>query len=424
MFEGANALAARLFDRLKRKSFRYWLSAIFVFVLGVAGSQAVYEFLGLDKVRAKYFQYLLDHGPVAAEPGYVSLVLIDDREYWTGPPAGRRPLNREYLAKVVDSLVASNVRVIAIDFDMRLPQPDSMEIPGVYKDETCKLIGAIKNGAAVGKKFVLATPISFDDQQRYRRDTDIYQSNGLCERKAPRTSEQKPCGPDFTAQEKDNISCGYISLARGDLLAIPGPLPTTDKVDLDSFSLAIAKAKKPNVVYGEETRYSHFIRKGDFEKAKASFSTANLLNSKSKFDSHYDIAIVGANWSSLALGRGPAADSHETTIGKVVGALLHANYAEALLTPGRTKQAVPDWVVKVIESLFSVAAALVLAVIPGLWQKVGALFLLLVALFFIQWVVLHGLAVFFDAFFPVFCLGLHSLYERILGMREEKEANI
>jgi hypothetical protein len=419
MFEGA----ARLFDRLKRKSFRYWLSAIFVFVLSVAGSQAVYEFLGLNKVRAAYFQYLLDHGPVAAEPGYVSLVLIDDKEYWTGPPEGRVPLNREYLTKVVDSLVSSNVRVIAIDFDMRLPKPDSMEIPEVYKAETCKLIGAIKKGAKAGKKFVLATPISFDEQRRYRRDTDIYQANGLCERNDRPAPGQKACDEEFTPQEKANIRCGYIALAY-DLLAIPGPLPTTDGVDLDSFSLAIAKAKKPSVVYGEETRYSNFIPKVTFETFNASFSTAELLSSTNKFDSPYDIVIVGANWRTFALDRGPAADRHQTPIGDLVGALLHANYAEALLTPGRTKLAVPEWVVRVIESLSSLTAALVMAAIAGLWQKIGALLLLLVTLFFMQWVMLHALAVFFDALFPVFCLGLHSLYERVLGMHEEEEAKV
>jgi CHASE2 domain-containing sensor protein len=425
MFAAETARAAGPLERLKRKSFRYWLSAVFVFVLGVAGSQAVYEFLGLDKVRAAYFQFLLDHGPRSTKPRYVSLALINDKEYWTGAPAGRVPLNREYLARVVDSLVASSADVIALDFDVRLPNPDSMEIPETYKAETCKLIGAIKKGAAAGKKFVLATPISFDDHRQYRRDTDIYQANGLCERQDRHAPEQKPCGEDFKPEEKSNISCGYIALPY-DILAIPGWLATTDGTELDSFALAIAKAERPAQVDNSlwrnigEIRYSNFIPERGFTQARAIFSTDELLNGTNSMAFNNKAIIVGASWRRFALDRGPGIDLHPTPIGNLIGALVHANYAEALLDE-RTNRAVPEWVTKVIESLFSVASALILAVLPGIWQKLGGLLSLLATLFVIQWAALHGLAIFFDALFPVFCLFLHSLYERIIGMHEADE---
>lgn len=423
MFEATKARAAELLDRLKRKSFRYWMSAIFVFVLSVAGSQAVYDFLGLDKIRAAYFQYLLDHGPRPTKARYISLILINDKEYWTGAPAGRTPLNRDYLAKLVDKLAASSASVIALDFDVRLPKPDSMEIPEVYKDETCKLIGAIKRGAAAGKKFVLATPISFDEQQSYRRDTDIYQANGLCERQDRRAPAQKPCGEDFTAQEKANISCGYIALP-DEILAIPGWLPTTDGAGLDSFALAIARAERPAQVDdllqrdGGAVRYSNFISVEGFEQVKAIFSTGELLDGRLSLNNK--AVIVGANWRRYALDRGPGVDLHPTPIGKLVGALVHANYAEALMDE-RTSRAVPDWVAKVIEGLFSVTAAIILAVLSSVWKKIGGVLLLLAALFVVQWVTLHGLAVFFDALFPVFCLFLHSLFERIVGVHAADE---
>lgn len=425
MFEAAKARAAGPLERLKRKSFRYWLSAIFVFVLGIAGSQAVYELLGLDKVKAAYFQFLLDHGPRSTKPRYVSLVLINDKEYWTGIPAGRSPLNREYLARVVDRLVASNASVIALDFDVRLPKPDSMEIPETYKAETCKLIGAIKKGAAAGKKFVLATPISFDEHKQYRRDTDIYQANGLCEREGRVAPAQKPCGEDFTPQEKGHISCGYIALPY-EILAIPGWLPTTDSAKLDSFALAIAKAERPAQVNdslwrnGGEVRYSNFMSERSFAEVKAIFPVDQLLNSPSGLSLNNKAVIVGANWRRFAVDRGPGIDLHSTPVGNLIGALVHANYAEALMDE-RTSRAVPEWGAKVIESLFSAAAALVLAALPGIWQKLGGLLLLLGTLFVVQWAVLHGLAIFFDALFPVFCLFLHSLYERILGMHEADE---
>ena len=425
MLDRARALAARAIEHIKQKSLRYWVSATLVFLATFFGSQKVYDLLSLGDVRASYFQILMDH-PRVPKPGHVSLAFIDDNEYWNGEPDGRAPLKRDYLARIVDRLVAANATVIALDFDARLPNPESLLIPEAYKDETCKLIGAIKRGTAAGRSFVLSTPISFDAKGRYRRDTDIYQANGLCTPPSRPDSEQNPCGDNaaFTAEEKKKISCGYIALPY-DILAIPGEIDIDNGTKLDSFGLAVARAAGPGLIdnalwQSDSTiRYGNYISEKVFEQAGARFSTAKLISAPDKIElgGRYAV-IVGAEWRSFAVGRGPGIDLHPTPLGMMPGALLHANFAEAILDD-RSAAAAPNWLVRILEVIFSLMAALLLAFASGFWRKLRALFLLFVALLVVQWVTLHTLAMFFDAFLPLLGLGLHALYERILGMHEE-----
>jgi hypothetical protein len=415
------AVGSRLFQRLKHKSRRYWVSALIVFILTLVGSTTVYEHLGLRQKRAEYFQFLMDHGRRSTEPRYVSLFLIEDDEYWYGEPAGRAPLDRRYLARVVENLVTSNTRVIALDIDARLPNPKKMTIPKEYKDETCKLIGAIKAGVGAGKKFVLATPISLDKQKRYRQDTDIYQANSLCERPEHGMSTEKPCGIAFEPHEKSNVTCGYIALPY-DPLAVPLQIAMADGRKLDSFALAIARAEHPhsvNVLLGQSgggARYTNFISEKKIKDFGASFSAGAFLRSVGPKNLHPAV-IVGANWHEFAFTRGLLIDLHPTPIGDLVGAVLHANFAEALLD-SRTIGALPEWVTHGAEVMLSVIAALIFALIAGFWKKVGVISSTLIVLFLVQWAMLDIFGVFFDAFFPVLGLGLHSLYERLLGMHE------
>jgi hypothetical protein len=98
MLDRAKALAARAIEHIKQKSLRYWVSATLVVLATFFGSERAYHLLSLGDLRARYFQLLMDH-PGAPVPGYVSIALIDDKEYWSGPPGGRLPLKRDYLAR-------------------------------------------------------------------------------------------------------------------------------------------------------------------------------------------------------------------------------------------------------------------------------------------------------------------------------------
>jgi CHASE2 domain-containing sensor protein len=118
------------------------MTSFLVFLLTVTGSSYVYDYLHLNAVRAQFFQQLLDWGPRPPEPNFTKIVLIEDDEYWSPTLGGRRPIKRDYLAKLIDKLASLQSQVIALDFDTRLPDPQSYDVPEEYRNETDALIGA------------------------------------------------------------------------------------------------------------------------------------------------------------------------------------------------------------------------------------------------------------------------------------------
>jgi CHASE2 domain-containing sensor protein len=431
----SDAVSRRLWRRLRDKGIRYWLTAFFIFLLAITGSSYVYAYLHLTEYRNQFFQLLLDWGPNPRQPKFVRIVLIGDDDYWRGYLAGRRPIKRDYLAALVDKLVSANAHIIAIDIDARLPDPTSEAIPSDYKEETRAFIRAIVKAANRGKKVVLATPISIDEEGHYCRDSDIYQSYGLC--KGNFNSENTGAGackrrqiskdlPDSTidikAAANKNITCGYIALPY-DPLAVPGQLTMVDGSYLDSFALSVARAKEPDLIrrilerVGNKVKYSNFISSEMFAQANAQLSAHAIL--EGAVDSERLEAatvIIGGYWRMFAADRGPLVDLHRTPAGQMVGALLHANYVAALLDD-RTFSAAPSWILHGTEVVFSLIAMVAFALIPGFWGKLIGIISLFILLLFIQWSALHGLGVFFDALVPLLGLGLHSIYERLFASR-------
>jgi CHASE2 domain-containing sensor protein len=411
-----------IWKRIKDKGFRYWATAAVVFFVTISGSDYIYNYLRLSDVRSWFYQTLMEWGPNPPEPKFVTPVLINDDEYWLGYPAGRRPLKRDYLAQIVDKLVLANTHVIALDIDTRLPDPTSMKIPADYRDETITYILAIRSAAKQGKKIVLATPISGDEQRGYQQDPDAYQAYGLCRTSAAKEST----GSDFAdagAQVDQNITCGYISLPY-DPLALPGRLPLKDGRVLDSFALEVARAQYPGVIkrlldrIGTSQRYGRFVSADKFRQADALVYVHSVLDGttdKHKLEAR--AVIVGGDWSTFAANRGGLVDLHPTPTGPIVGALLQANFAETFIA-GNHVGTVPHWGLRGAEILFSLVAAIVFAVLASFGAKLAGVAILVLVLFFVQWLVLHGFGVFFDALVPVLGLGLHSLYERLVFPHE------
>jgi CHASE2 domain-containing sensor protein len=408
-----------LLFRLRQKRIRYWVSALLILIITLTGSDIIYQYLRLDSLRAQYFQFLLDHGPHPPQPKFIGLVLIDDHEYWMGQPSGRVPLNRQYLANLLGAISAAGGDTIAVDIDMGLPNPDSMTIPDEYKAESCALIREIGSIAKKNKRVVLATPISVNSEGRYRRDSDIYQASGLCLAGAGEGPRQ--CDVKLTPDEYDRISCGYIALPYN-MLEVPERIKTVDGHGLDSFSMALAKAEKPTLMalakvatptrvdaapekYASR-RYLNFISDAKYRLYNWVWSPADLRRDGSALKVQHTI-IVGANWHERAVGRGPMVDLHDTPAGAMAGAVLHANYAEALLDY-RTVRGVPKWIISAIEAVVGICIAIAFAVVSGVFKKFALLFAAVSILAVLQWTLLHGFAVFFDAVFPAVGLGLHS----------------
>jgi len=394
-----------------------------VLIVASAGSPYIYDYLGLKTARSAFFQELLALGPRPTEPRQIKIVRIEDDDYWEGILAGRQPIKRDYVANLVRKLVSFNVHVIALDFDVRLPKPDSLSIQEEYQSETRLLTDAIKAAARNGKKIVLATPVSFADESKkiYRRDSDIYQASGLC------LSQEK--GPDGLFGPPDpiisNVTCGYIALPY-DPLRIPPPIPMVDGSELDPFALVLARALNPELMSRlmlrkKELGYLNFITHDTFAQMNTLFSArAVRLGTIDPGALDSKAVIVGGDWSVYASGRGPTTDLHKSPVGDMVGVELHANFAEAFLD-SRVFGAVSPEVLDVSEIIFGIFAAIVLAVIPHIWGKVIGLFLLMAAMFGISAFALAAFGVFFDAFVPLVGLGIHALYESYAGHSDTEQ---
>ncbi|MEA2935543.1 MAG: hypothetical protein QOD74_2189 [Variibacter sp.] len=423
-------LLTNIWRRVRNKGLRYWITALIVFILGIVLTPYIYDnvqFKGttFHEARALLFQKLMSLGAPPPTPQFVRAVLVEDDDYWGPALAGRVPIKRDYLADLVTKLKESGARSIALDFDLRLPDPNVMDVAEDYRGETDCLICAIQTAASAGKKIILSTPISFIGGT-YTRDPDVYQAYGLCGgRNALRAEPLRcnrdrppPCQRDEEALQR-YVSCGYIALPT-EPLEIPGRLPSSDPEPLDSFSYLIARANTPSLTALEsareqDARYTTFISREQFRKAGALISASELRSGSMQGDALRDKdVIVGAHWSRTAIGRGGIVDMHRTVVGEVPGAVLHANFAEAMLG-GRTFPKVSKSLLHVIELAFGLVAMIALALMRSVLGKLAVFVALLAALLLLQWTALRFLAIFFDALVPLCGLALHSIYERLLG---------
>jgi CHASE2 domain-containing sensor protein len=406
------------FASVRDLGLRYWMSAIIVLIASVIATPFVYDFFQLDTARSRLFQWLAASSPRPLEPRFVKVVLIGDDEYWVGDLAGRRPIKRDYLADLVTRLDQAKAQVIALDFDLRLADPASNQVPHDYEEETATLIGKIVGAAASGTKLVLSRALWTDGKGGYVLDPDAYQAFGLCVSLRKDGGWDNPGTPAIPVSEEAarNISCGYIALPY-DELVLPGQLKLANAQYLDSFALAIARAKNPDAVAGIDATlsYANYIARQTLEDKHAIFWAGDLMHGKvPQEELRGQTIIVGADWSSLAAGRGQSIDVHQTPVGTIVGALIHDNFVEALLD-SRVYVSTSSRLIEAAEILFGVIATILFALLARLWTKLVGVVALSALLILIQRTVLHEFGIFFDAFIPLLAVWLHSVYDRLIG---------
>lgn len=404
--------------RLREHGLRYWTSAILVLTVSVVATPFIYDVLQLDGVRSRLFQWLAASPPRPLEPRFVKVVLIGDDEYWRGELAGRRPIKRDYLAKLVDRLDGAPAQIIALDFDLRLADPTGSNVPGDYAGETATLVRSIVKAAKNGTKLVLSRALWTDGKGGYILDTDAYQAAGLCVKLRDDGSWENPgtAAIPVPPEVAGNISCGYIALPY-DELVLPGRLKLANGQYLNSFALAIARAKNPDIVSNLDATlsYANYIPRKTLEDKNVIYSAGALLrHEKPVADLRGQAVIVGADWSSLAAGRGGEVDRYSTPVGAIIGALIHDNFVEALLN-SRVYASTSGRLIESAEILFGVIATVLFALLARLWTKLVGVVLLSLVLILIQRTVLHEFGVFFDAFIPLLAVWLHSIYDRLLG---------
>jgi len=409
-----------------RKKFRilyslglgYWTRVALAIVLSFAITPFLDRHFGLIEIRNRLHQFLekIDRGSL--EPRYNTRVLyINDDEYWKGgkgDPAGRRPIKRDYLAKLVSAVDQANAAIIALDFDMRSPDPGTDEIPSDYADETKTFVETILK-VADKRIVVLPKTVVYDGEGTAWLEPDFYDSYGLCDPvEKTRQWRHTQTGVEIKDHQKKNIRCGYILLPP-DKRLLPGNLKIGNGGFLDSFGHAVAKASDPKRVHDDASRYGSYIPEKQFENDGTILSAREILNSADF--AHNELAaklvIVGAHWRALAANRGDFTDMHSTPVGTLPGALIHANFVEAFLD-GRTYGFTPEWLVPASDMLLGFIAAAIFAFYPQFLNKLIILIVLSGFLIVIELFALHFLGLFFDAFVVLFGVWFHSIGESLI----------
>jgi CHASE2 domain-containing sensor protein len=188
---------------------------------------------------------------------------------------------------------------------------------------------------------------------------------------------------------------------------------------VESFATAIVRsvdqvAYDRTVKHGsDELPFAQYIDEEEFAATGAQISASELIKDAEAARKHLSgkIVIVSGNWNSRAFGVGPRVDLHASPVGAIPGAMMHANYVEAMLSE-RAFSPLPDWLVVAIELFAVVFLSVVMVLDLSTWAEVAAVvgvtLLFLGANFFLQ-----NLGRFLDFFVPLVMILGHVAAERI-----------
>jgi CHASE2 domain-containing sensor protein len=387
-------------DALRKKPAVYWLRIMLLILLGMLAARWLARF---DWWRiASYGTYgLLLRASQSAptHPSWTAVVLIDDEDYWLGEWARRTPLKRVMLANLIRRIHAASPQVIAVDVDLRAQHPrGDVRTHGDYDLETRELFHTIRDVSRT-TPIVLPKTIGYDAEvQRFVIDADLFDGVDL--------------GP--------NVAAGYTRLP-GDVRNLALTADVNGR-KVDSFAVAVARfvdAKAVNTAQnrGRETLpFSMFLNPRLYQDATV--SARDVLNGKGPAVRKLKnkVVVIGGKWHRDAYRRGEITDRHLTPVGHVPGALVHANYIEALLSQ-RTFSPTYQWVHVGFEFVIGFVLAAIFVAARGRWKIVyiivTGLFVALMSLS--AW---QNLGTFFDVVPALVLLAGHALFETVMEWKE------
>ncbi len=382
-------------QQLREKGLHYWLTVILLLVAGTWVGDWLGEQNLWINLRYRIYPAFQVLAPEDDYPRRTALVVIDDDDYWKGEPAGRVPLKRDYLARLIRALDAAEPRVIALDIDLRspIPQEGTDELPD-YRAETEELLATIKDVSH--RRPVVLTSFLAREEDGYALAPNVYDHYDFAGGRVLR---------GFTTLPRDLRQVAlYASLKGGgrtDSFAAAAVRP------LDERALGHAGSEG-------ELPYGTYYHTKDFPRRSA----RQILQGDPaalKEELSDKVVLVGGGWhKSFYRGEGSgdedSVDLYFTPAGNIHGVYIHANYVEALLNH-RVRKPLWGGVATLIDVLCSVIMAIIFALEMPLWAKlvrVLGLCLLLIVLSYFLW---QNLGFFFDFFIPVVLLGAHALLE-------------
>lgn len=427
MLQRLDTWLAAFWDRVRSRKKYYWIFAALTLVAAIAVDWTFEDEPDLLSARYWIARQLPHPGLRTPHPGYAKVLLIEDDEYYSPRLShGRFPIRRDYLASLVRALDAADAKVIALDFNLALLGPKENgrlrrygDIPEEYRDETIELMRAIAD-VARRRPIVLPKRVRFGIEYDYVVIPDIFGPFGICTKLNSNGMWSSPGTQDFplTTAAQRNISCGYINLPY-DMSTLPPRLLVGDAVYIDSFALAVARAINSDAVehIAPGNYYGSYISQKTMNDYHMVFSAGSLLAKKPDILGRLqrEPVIVGGGWHTDE-ERGPLVDTHYTPIGPTLGALIHANFTEALLDD-RHYPYVSRTKLHGLDVLFAIFVIVIFAGLSNFLGKLSALVLLSAFLLAIQMMMLSLWGTFFDAFVPLLGVWMHSSLDRFLGLR-------
>jgi hypothetical protein len=346
-------------------------------------------------------------GPIY--PKYTALVLLNDDDYWSEAYQARAPLKREQLAALLDRLNAAGVNTVAFDVFLSSPRPANPSYDfSDYTREDEAFFQAVSRMCDAGRHVVLATEYWGIKQPRIEPPS-IYMAR----------LHDLPC-----------VVRGHVDFSE-DRRKIPGMIQLHDGSYLDSFSLAITKIADPiayqNLVKDEDKgyRFGQYLTPQDFGKrdGRQFVFSGNEVEHMNLVQLRQAVAdktvIVGGHWHSAAYGLGRYVDMWNSPGGLESGAMLHANYVEAMRDPSSTFTPISDTTAEVLEWGLAMLMALLGALEVHAGWKWSGFVLSCMASIVLTFVLLQNLGLFLDFFIPILIIVVHTIVEELLEMRHE-----
>jgi CHASE2 domain-containing sensor protein len=399
-----------------RKGWGHWLR--FALLL-IAGSYIGHELS--DSPRFTDWRYWLYQKQVRWErrgpvyPRYTALVLLDDDDYWSDDYQARSKLKRDKLAALLDRLNAAGVNTVAFDVFMESPHPEKpdYEFPD-YRAEDDIFFQALQRMCAAGRHVILATEYWPADHPNDTSDVDeapsIYASR----------LSSAPC-----------VSLGHVDFA-SDMRKVPGVMQMADGHFVDSLSLAITKVTDPiayqSLVNNADRgfRFGQFLTPEDFatRDGRQFIFSGHELQTMSLNQLREELAdrtvIVGGHYHFAAYHHGfEFIDMINSPGGVEPGAMLHANFVEAMRDPVSTFTPISDRAAEIFEWSLAMVLALVGALeVHAGWKWAGFVVSFLASVV-VAYALLQNLGIFLDFFIPILIILLHTMTEAVLEMRHE-----
>jgi CHASE2 domain-containing sensor protein len=421
----------RVARRLASRGRRYWVTSAAVLLLTIWVHPFIDKRLNLTDARNFLFGLLSSSATNPAVPRHVKLVLIGDDEFWDGDLHHRNPTDRKYLASLMRAVDAADASVVALDFDLRLSHPSHTTKPGdylavdgfaPYREETDELVRAIDD-IAQRRPVVLSKSMQGPTDGPFNLEDDAYQAYGICSSPLENGRWYNPGTLQFpvSSTASQRISCGYIALMT-DKRRVPPPARLIGTAArLDSFSLAIVRSRDPSAAarLGDSLYYASYIPEAATRNPNVTISARDVLTKPEEARRVLQgwPVIIGSAWHLRAKGQGDVTDIHDTPIGPVLGALIHENLAEAVLS-NRTYRGPPPKAITSIEIVVGAIAALLFGMVHRLSRMIGAVIVAMLILCIVQWLSLQLLGEFIDLFAPIIALAIHALADRVLSPHE------